>query len=88
MSGALIPLNLRGTKNGINMHIVDIYPTFAKLAEVDPTDSPKVMPLPVDVDDITKNIYGEKSYPPLDGVDIISFFLNPNSANDDSHKWH
>lgn len=49
---------------------VDRYPTFCFLAGVDGTDDPPVAPLPVDPANVDKDIYGNESFPPLDGVNI------------------
>jgi arylsulfatase A-like enzyme len=89
VSGGLIPAQLRGTTNGVNMHIVDWYATFSTLAGVDPTDSPKVAPLSVDLKNTTKNIYGDDSFPPLDGVDVMPYLLAGagKSAFDAAHKY-
>lgn len=82
VSGGLIPKNLRGTRNDINMHIVDWYPTICNLAGVgNCTDNPSVPPLPVDINDPTKDIYGKSSYPPLDGVDVWDMLMTPEKYN-------
>jgi arylsulfatase A-like enzyme len=39
VAGGIIPPALRGTSNSAFMHVVDWYPTLAKLARVDPTDT-------------------------------------------------
>jgi len=71
VSGGLVPEALRGTQNNDTFHIVDWYPTFAKLAGVDSTDDPPVMPLPVDPSNPKRDIYqGSLSFPPLDGQNI------------------
>ena len=51
-------------------HLAARYPTLCNLAGADPTDDPPVPPLPIDPADPTKDIYGNTSWPPLDGVDV------------------
>merc|ERR1719253_424177 len=80
VSGGLIPSSLRGTNNSAVMHIVDWYPTFAKLAGADPTDDPPEMPQPVDPTHPHKNIYGDNSFPPVDGADVWPALTNPENA--------
>eukprot|EP00051_Salpingoeca_urceolata_P006709 m.88780 g.88780 ORF g.88780 m.88780 type:complete len:641 (-) comp14955_c0_seq1:114-2036(-) len=88
VSGGLVPSHLQGTNNSVNMHIVDWYATFCELAGVSPNDDPPVKPLPVNISDPTKDIYGNKSYPPLDGVSVWNFLMNPESATPSSaHKY-
>lgn len=88
VSGGLVPQSLRGTNNSIVFHCVDWYPTLAKLAGVDPTDDPPVAPLPVDLSNINKDIYGNESFPPVDGVDIWDMLMHPQNYNVDSaHKY-
>lgn len=88
VSGGLIPQKLRGTSNGVNMHLVDWYATFAKLAGVDPTDNPPEPPLPVDPSQPLKNIYGNKSFPAVDGVDVWPMLMDPSSYSiDAAHKY-
>ena len=78
VSGGLIPEHLKGTKNNINFHIVDWYPTICHLSGVgNCTDDPSVAPLPVNISEPTKDIYGDKSYPPLDGTNIWDMLINP-----------
>eukprot|EP00041_Stephanoeca_diplocostata_P004443 m.45135 g.45135 ORF g.45135 m.45135 type:complete len:667 (+) comp15116_c0_seq3:133-2133(+) len=81
VSGGLIPASLRGTTNAINMHIVDWYPTFCYLAGVDGTDNPPVPPSPVDPADPGKNIYGDRSYPGVDGVNLWNMLTHPEAHN-------
>jgi hypothetical protein len=59
------------------MHLVDWYPTFSSLAGADPTDDPPVAPLPVDFSKPHKDIYGEHSFPPLDGVNVWPALMDP-----------
>lgn len=89
VSGGLIPKALWGTNNSVNMHIVDWYPTFCNLAGADPTDSPAVAPLPTDPANPRKNIYGNDSYPALDGVDVWDILMNPakHPEPDAAHKY-
>jgi len=87
VSGGYVPAAARGTTNDITFHIADWYPTICNLAGVDPTDDPPVAPLPIDPTDPTKDIYGEDSFPPVDGKDIWDMVVNPSSYEIDSaHK--
>eukprot|EP01059_Diplonema_ambulator_P003455 TRINITY_DN13137_c0_g1_i1.p1 TRINITY_DN13137_c0_g1~~TRINITY_DN13137_c0_g1_i1.p1 ORF type:complete len:545 (+),score=72.54 TRINITY_DN13137_c0_g1_i1:113-1636(+) len=81
VSGGLVPENLRGTKNDVNFHIVDWYATFCVLAGVSPADDPPVAPLPTDPTQPFKNIYGNDSYPAVDGVDVWDILMNRASYN-------
>ena len=81
VSGGGLPSNLRGTRSIINCHIVDWYPTFSFLAGVDGTDNPPVPPLPIDPLNPAKDIYGNHSYPGVDGVNIWPLLMNPSTAN-------
>jgi len=88
VSGGLIPQHLRGTQNSATMHVVDWHPTFATLAGADPTDDPPVQPEPTDITNPHKNIYGNDSFPPLDGVNVWPALMNPkNGSGDDVHKF-
>eukprot|EP00948_MAST-09A_sp_MAST-9A-sp1_P003988 g3988.t1 len=77
VSGGFIPDSLRGSSNNHTLHIVDWYATFAKLAGADPRDDPPVDPLPVDPKNPNKDIYGKKSFPPVDGRDIWDLIIHP-----------
>lgn len=77
VSGGLIPPALRGTTNDIVFHAVDWYPTLCKLAGVDPSDDPPVAPLPADITNPDKDLYGTDSFPPVDGVDIWEYLTQP-----------
>merc|ERR1712086_323385 len=71
ISGGLVPTALRGSTNNATYHIADWHPTFCKLSgSTDCTDNSAVAPLPVNVADPTKDIYGTDAFPPLDGTDI------------------
>jgi len=88
VSGGLIPPSLRGTTNSINMHIVDWYATFAFLAGASTTDDPPTMPLPVDPSNPKLNIYGNSSFPPLDGRNVWPMLMSPsNYSIDSAHKY-
>ena len=78
VSGGLLPPAQRGTVSGTRMHIVDWYPTFCKLAGVDPADDSPVPPLPVDPADPGKDIYnGNASWPGVDGEDVWPAIVDP-----------
>eukprot|EP00041_Stephanoeca_diplocostata_P028726 m.830473 g.830473 ORF g.830473 m.830473 type:complete len:295 (-) comp23425_c0_seq45:1910-2794(-) len=67
VSGGLIPAHLRGTGSNVRMHIVDWYPTFCYLAGVNASDASPSPPLPIDPAHPTKDIYGNSSWPDIDG---------------------
>ena len=81
VSGGLIPRHLRGTTSGIRFHIVDWYPTFCHLAGVDPSDNSPIPPLPIDPADPTRDIYGNATWPGIDGVNVWDALINPASYN-------
>lgn len=84
VSGGYVPASLRGSVNSINFHIVDWMPTFCALAGLSAAqcrDDPPVPPLPVDIADPQKDIYGNSSFPPLDGTNIWPMLLSPQSYN-------
>ena len=75
VAGGFVPAALRGTANAARFHVVDWHPTFCKLAGLSAaqcTDDPPVPPAPVDpsIDPAKQDIYGNSSWPALDGVDI------------------
>lgn len=84
VSGGLIPASLRGSASVLNCHVVDWYPTFSYLAGVDGTDDPPVPPLPVDPSNPTLDIYGNHSYPGVDGVNIWPMLIDPSNHNKSS----
>jgi len=79
VSGGFIPAHLRGTRNNHTVHIVDWYATFAALAGAEPTDNPPVAVLPVDVSRPLRNIYGDRSFPPVDGTNIWPILTAPHN---------
>ena len=81
VSGGMVPAALRGTRSSVRMHIVDWYPTICNLAGVDPTDDPPVPPLPVDPADPSKDIYGNSSWPSIDGKDAWPALMKPAAVN-------
>lgn len=88
VSGGFVPQALRGTVNPISMHVSDWYATFAYLAGVDTTDDPPEPPLPVDPSKPFQNIYGNKSFPPADAVNLWPMLMNPtNYSIDSAHTY-
>ena len=83
VSGGFVPKNVRGTHNNHTMHLVDWYPTFIALAGGDGTDNPPKAPL---APDLTRpfryNIYGNKSFPPVDGSNVWPLIVNPSAYPD------
>jgi len=70
VSGGLVPKTLRGTTSDIRVHIADWYTTLCNLAGVSPSDDSPISPEEVDPYNPNKDIYGEDSYPGVDGIDI------------------
>lgn len=85
VSGGIIPTALQGTTSSINCHIVDWYPTLSFLAGVDGTDNPPVAPLPIKPGDPSFDIYGNNSYPPVDGVNIWPFLMGSSTNRSIAH---
>mmetsp|Transcript_56028 Transcript_56028/g.97788 ORF Transcript_56028/g.97788 Transcript_56028/m.97788 type:complete len:607 (+) Transcript_56028:71-1891(+) len=79
IAGGLLPKELHGTVNKALVHITDWYPTLCHLAGVDPTDDPPVPPLPFDPDHPDVDIWGDKSYPGIDGVNMWDALMTPNA---------
>lgn len=77
VSGGLIPTRLRGTASSIRFHIVDWYPTFCYLAGVPASDPSPVPPAPVDPANPGADVYGNQSWPDIDGVMIWDHLMNP-----------
>lgn len=88
LSGGFLPAAVRGTNNTVNMHLADWHPTFCALSgHSDCTDNPPVAPLPADPSNPLKDLYGEDSYPPLDGVNVWPLIVKPEgTAPDAAHK--
>lgn len=82
VSGGFVPASVRGTSNNHTVHLVDWYATFSALAGIDPADDPPIAPLPADPSYPYKNIYGEKSFPPVDGVDVWPLITDPDAHPD------
>jgi len=81
VSGGFLPADLRGTTCDVAFHIVDWYSTFCALAGVDASDDSNVKPLPVDPSlppllPPPKDIYGNKSWPGVDGVNVWPILLD------------
>jgi arylsulfatase A-like enzyme len=81
VAGGALPNSVRGTTNDVVMHVADLYSTVCSLAGVDPADGPAEKPLPVDPSNPHFNIYGNNSYPAVDGVDVWDMIVNPSSYN-------
>lgn len=82
-----MPRAARGTTHSGTFHVVDWYPTFCALAGVDGSDDPPVMPKPVDIQDPTKDIYGKRSWPPVDGIDIWQTILSGEQKPSRKYLW-
>jgi hypothetical protein len=57
------------------------YATFSYLAGVSETDDPPVPPLPVDLDNTALDIYGNRSFPPVDGRNLWPMLIDPSAFN-------
>ena len=83
ITGGLVPRELRGTASQVTLSIADWYPTFCNLAGIDPTDDPPVAPLAVDEAQDPSgpllDIWGQESYPGVDGLDIWPILMNPQA---------
>eukprot|EP01048_Picozoa_sp_COSAG05_P007312 COSAG05_NODE_512_length_9090_cov_33.937827_8_plen_530_part_00 len=88
VSGGLVPPALRGTNNTHNFHVVDWYATFSVLAGQPASDDPPVPPKQGDTSRPYDNIYGEESFPPLDGVDIWPMLMQPEAHPIDAAHKH
>jgi len=81
VSGGVVPGRLRGTSSSLVMHIADWYPTLCNLAGVSAADDPPVPPLPVDPSRPSADIYGNHSFPPVDGVDVWPLLTSASAVN-------
>eukprot|EP00040_Diaphanoeca_grandis_P018827 m.99054 g.99054 ORF g.99054 m.99054 type:complete len:628 (+) comp27128_c0_seq1:456-2339(+) len=86
VSGGFLPLALRGSSASVALHIVDWYATFCVLAGVVPSDASPVPPLPVDpslppVNPPPKDIYGNLSWPDIDGVNVWPILMSSTMRN-------
>eukprot|EP00729_Bicosta_minor_P013737 gene13737-16815_t len=84
VSGGLIPQALRGTSNDIRFHIVDWYPTFCRLVGISSFDGSPTPPEPVDPTNPDKDIYGNNTWPDIDGIDIWDMLMKPSKYNTSS----
>ena len=82
VTGGLLPTQFRGTTSNLRVHIVDWYATFCALAGADSHDDPPVPPAPVDPSDPQKDIYGNVSYPGVDGVNVWTYLTDPHRTDD------
>ena len=92
VSGGFIPAKLRGTQSNLRVHIVDWYITFCRLAggaTEKCRDAPAVKPQPIDPAlGPDQDIYGNVSYPDVDGVDVWSLVLNSAANSVDPFAAH
>ena len=79
LGGGFVPQGVRGTANNHTMHLVDWFATFAALAGASTTDDPPVAPAPADPTRPYDNIYGERSFPPLDGTNVWPMIVEPDA---------
>jgi arylsulfatase A-like enzyme len=91
VSGGFVPAALRGTHSDVAMHIVDWYATFCALAGVDPNDESGVPPLPIDPDlpptlPPPKDLYGDQSWPNMDGVNVWPFLKAGSTDRGAAHR--
>ena len=77
-NGGLLPDKVRGTKTEGFIHIADWYPTFCKLAGVDPSDS-GTGKFPVDGLDVWPIITGESKTTPHDEI-VLGYEYNGTGA--------
>mmetsp|Transcript_72805 Transcript_72805/g.129034 ORF Transcript_72805/g.129034 Transcript_72805/m.129034 type:complete len:617 (-) Transcript_72805:66-1916(-) len=70
INGGFIPDHIRGKVHNGTFHITDWYPTFCRLAGVDGSDDPPVARLSIDMGNPSQDLYGELSFPGVDGIDI------------------
>eukprot|EP01065_Artemidia_motanka_P032219 TRINITY_DN39251_c0_g1_i1.p1 TRINITY_DN39251_c0_g1~~TRINITY_DN39251_c0_g1_i1.p1 ORF type:complete len:629 (+),score=222.81 TRINITY_DN39251_c0_g1_i1:76-1962(+) len=86
VSGGFLPSAARGTTASVALHVVDWYPTFCALAGVDAADGSEKPPLPVDpslppTNPPPKDIYGNHSWPDIDGVNVWPILLDAARRN-------
>merc|ERR1712217_864677 len=87
VSGGFLPASVRGKTHNGTFHVTDWYPTFCSLAGVDGSDDLPVAPLPVDPSEPGKDIYGDQSWPPVDGVNIWSAIIAPEKTQKREYQW-
>ena len=90
VTGGLVPEQLRGTINSKVFSIVDWYPTFCHLAGVDPSDDPPVAPSEAlrGSSGYDSGIYGQSSYPGIDGVNIWPHLSSADAKEHSSDEAH
>jgi len=87
VSGGFVPAAKRGTVSDAVLHVADWYVTLCNLAGADPTDDPPFPPLPVDPSEPTRDIYGNSSYPSVDGIDAWPLLMGPPGAVHNRTLW-
>lgn len=80
IAGGVLPSSLHGTVNKALVHVTDWYPTLCHLAGVDPTDDSPVPPKAYDPKHPEIDIWGNDSYPGLDGVNVWDALMTPNAV--------
>jgi arylsulfatase B len=70
VSGGFVPFSRRGTSSSAIVHIADWYSTICALAGVDATDDSPVPPTKFDPRHPSRDLYGNASWPGVDGRDV------------------
>ena len=80
VSGGLVPSSLRGTRTPLRMHIVDWFPTLCKLAGVSVGNKSPSPPRPLNASTPAADIWGEDSWPELDGRDVLPLLFSSTAT--------